>query len=413
MRQTHPAWLPSAASLVVLGAALAGALPAVAGTVSFSVNMTGGYVRVQEGNVTKLRMMPFNGTMQPFGTCREEWGADTGFSTSTMVFTLANGTTITASVAYQVGNYVDDPMSINGTITGGTGIFEDASGTIIGMITANTAGATATVLPLTLTASGTLTAPKAPNGLSVLPSVLTFSIPNGSTAPVTQSLVVNNGGLDAQSFQVAVATVSGGNWLTASPGSGSVAGAGTSTMAVTANPAAGGAALKPGIYEGHVTVTYGSVPVEIKAQLVVGGMGSNLLVSQTGLTFQAGVGGSASHAQTFLVQNTGTGSLAQLKAATSVTGGGANWLNAAITPAPGNPQASTVTVTVNAAPAIAGTYYGRVDLTLSDAANSPQSVSVVLQDLAGPLPDILPAGLCHDVDVPLSARPASRSSRKR
>jgi hypothetical protein len=58
---------------------------------------------------------------------------------------------------------------------------------------------------------GTLTAPKAPGGLSVLPAVLTFNIPNGSTAPVTQSLVVNNEGLDAESYQVAVATVSGGN----------------------------------------------------------------------------------------------------------------------------------------------------------------------------------------------------------
>jgi uncharacterized protein (TIGR03437 family) len=161
---------------------------------------------------------------------------------------------------------------------------------------------------------------------------------------------------------------------------------------VTANPAAGSAALKPGIYEGQVTVTYGTVPVAITAQLIVGGLGSNLLVSQTGLTFQAGAGGSASHAQTFLVQNSGTGTLAQLKAATSVTGGGANWLNAAITPAPGNPQASIVTVTVNSVPPIAGTYYGRVDLTLPDAANSPQSVSVALQDLAGPLPDILPDG---------------------
>ena len=222
MRRTHPAWLPSGAFLVVLGAALAGALPAVAGTVSFSVNMAGEEVILQEGNLSVLRMMPFNGTMQPFGKCRSE-GTVPGSDASTMVFTLANGMTITAPVAF-LYEPSSDTVAVNGTITGGTGIFEDASGTITGTIAANKAAATATVLPLTFTASGTLTAPKAPSGLSVLPSVLTFNIPNGSTAPVTESLVVNNGGLDTQSCQVSLTTAAGGSWLTASPGSGSVAG---------------------------------------------------------------------------------------------------------------------------------------------------------------------------------------------
>jgi uncharacterized protein (TIGR03437 family) len=392
MRQTQQAWLRSAASFVVLGAALAGALPAVAGSVSFSVNMAGEYLAVTTaGGSVELQMQPFSGAMQPFGQCQV---ALTGSDTPTMVFTLANGMTITAPVALLIGNDPAAPIPVTGTINGGTGIFDGASGTFTGTIALNrAAGATATTVPLTFTASGTLTAPKAPSGLSVLPSVLTFNIPNGSTAPVTESLVMNNEGLDAESFQVSVATAAGGNWLTASPGSGSVAGAATSTIAVTANPAPGSAALKPGIYEGQVTVTYGAVPVAIETQLIVGGLGANLLVSQTGLTFQAGVGGSASHAQTFLVENLGVGSLAQLKATTSVTGGGANWLSAAITPVPGNPQASTVAVTVNSAPAIGGTYYGRVDLTLPGAANSPQSVTVVLQALTGPLPDIVPTGV--------------------
>ena len=392
MRQTQQAWLRSAASFVVLGAALAGALPAVAGSVSFSINMTGEYVAVTTaGGTVELQMQPFSGTMQPFGQCHV---ALTGSDTPTMVFTLANGMTITAPVALLFGSGPAAPTTVTGTINGGTAIFDGASGTFTGTITANTAvAATPNTLPLTFTASGTLTAPKAPSGLSVLPSVLTFNIPNGSTAPVTESLVMNNEGLDAEPFQVSVATAAGGNWLTASPGSGSVAGAATSTIAVTANPAPGSAALKPGIYEGQVTVTYGTVPVAIEAQLIVGGMGANLLVSQTGLTFQAGVGGSASHPLTFLVENTGVGGLAQLKATTSVTSGGANWLSAAITPVPGNPQASTVAVTVNHVPSVGGTYYGRVDLTLPGAANSPQSVTVVLQALTGPLPDIVPTGV--------------------
>jgi uncharacterized protein (TIGR03437 family) len=190
-----------------------------------------------------------------------------------------------------------------------------------------------------------------------------------------------------------VATTSGGNWLTASPASGTAVGGATSTIGVTANPEPGSAALKPGIYEGLVTVTYGTVPVGINVQLIVGGLGANLLVSQTGLIFQAGVGGAPSHPETVWVENTGAGDLTKLKATTSVTGGGANWLNAAITPVAGNPQASQVTITVNPVPPIGGTYYGRVDLALPDAANSPQSVSVVLQNLTGPLPDISPDGV--------------------
>jgi uncharacterized protein (TIGR03437 family) len=375
----------------VLGAALAGARPAAAGSVSFSVNMSGEYLAVATAGGATLYMQPFNGTMQPFGQCQAKPALES--ATPAMVFTLANGMTITASVAILWGNGPADPATVNGTITAGTGIFVGASGTFTGTITANASAGTSTSLPLTFTASGTLIAPNAPSGLSVLPSLLTFNIPNGSTAPTTGSLVMNNEGLEAETFQVSVTTAAGGNWLTASPSSGSVAGGATSTIAVTANPAAGSTALKAGIYEGLVTVTYGTVPVAIKVQLIVGGLGANLLVSQTGLTFQAGVGGSPSHPETVLVENTGAGSLSQLKATTSVTGGGSNWLNAAITPVPGNSQASNVAISVNPVPPIGGTYYGRVDLALPGAANSPQSVSVVLQNLTGPLPDISPAGV--------------------
>jgi uncharacterized protein (TIGR03437 family) len=369
-----------------------GARPAAAGSVSFSVSMTGEYLAVAtaDGGAT-LYMQPFSGTMEPFGQCQA--GAPTESNPPTMAFTLANGMTITAAMAFQWGSSPAAPTGVTGTITAGTGIFVGASGTFTGTITANASAGTSTSLPLELTASGTLTAPNAPSGLSVLPSLLTFNIPNGSTAPATANLVVNNEGLEAEPFQVSVTTASGGNWLTASPATGSVTGGATSTIAVTANPAASSSALKAGIYEGLVTVTYGTVPVAVKVRLIVGGLGANLLVSQTGLTFQAGVGGSPSHPETVWVENTGAGSLSQLKATTSVTGGGSNWLNAAITPVAGNPQASQVTITVNPVPPIGGTYYGRVDLTLPGAANSPQSVSVVLQNLTGPLPDISPAGV--------------------
>ena len=121
MRQTHQAWLRSAASLVVLGAALAGTLPAVAGSVSFSVNMTGEYLVVPTATGVELQMQPFNGTMQPFGQCQAALGG--GSSAPTLVFTLANGMTITAAAAFLYGSGPADPATVNGTITAGTGIF--------------------------------------------------------------------------------------------------------------------------------------------------------------------------------------------------------------------------------------------------------------------------------------------------
>ena len=154
MRRSEKKWFRSAISLVVLGAALLAARPAVAGSVSFSVNMTGEYVTVKTANGVELHMQPFNGTMPPFGQCQAAEGATTGLDVGTMVFTLANGMTITASVTCQFGNRPVDPIAVTGTITGGAGIFEDASGTITGTITADPATFTATVLPLTFTASG-------------------------------------------------------------------------------------------------------------------------------------------------------------------------------------------------------------------------------------------------------------------
>jgi uncharacterized protein (TIGR03437 family) len=145
-------------------------------------------------------------------------------------------------------------------------------------------------------------------------------------------------------------------------------------------------------------VTYAAVSVSVKTYLIIGGLGANLLLSETGLTFQGGEGGYPSHSFSIQVENVGVGDLTGLTAKTSVTGPGANWLHAAITPIPGNPQVSTAAISVSSLPAIAGTYYGRVDFALPGAVNSPQSVAVVLQIIPGPIPDITPTGVAFDTE---------------
>src|ERR1019366_43172 len=109
-------------------------------------------------------------------------------------------------------------------------------------------------------------------------------------------------------------------------------------------------------------------------------------------------GGYPSHSASIEVENLGVGTLADLTAKTSVTGGGANWLHAVITPIPGNPQGSTAAISVDPLPAAVGTYYGRVDFSLPGAANSPQSVTVALEIMPGPPPDVTPGGVGFETD---------------
>src|ERR1039458_5879053 len=173
------------------------ALPAVAGSVSFSLNMTGEYkiVPVNDGGpiLAKAELQPLAGTIAPFGQAQATFG-DSG-STPTMTFTLGNGMTITASVVVTLGANPSVPAAYNGTITGGTGVFQGASGTFTATLTPTQAGAGPTSIPCVFTGSGTLNAPKAPSGLNVLPSVLKFDIANGSLTPASQSLILDNEGL--------------------------------------------------------------------------------------------------------------------------------------------------------------------------------------------------------------------------
>src|ERR1039457_4281362 len=268
------------------------ALPAVAGTVSFSFNMTG-VVRMDPiaGGGYHGTLQPLTGAIAPFGQGVATFTPPSG--PNTVVFTLGNGMTITASIVPLFGA---DPMqyTLNGTITDGTGVFQGASGSFTSTL-ASTKSTSLTTIPQAFTGSGTLTAPKAPGGLNVLPSVLQFDIAKGSVSPATEGLVLDNEGLNAQAFQVSVTTASGGNWLSASPGSGSVGAAQTSAIAVTADPAPGGGALKPGIYEGQVTVTYAAVSVSVKAHLIIGGLGANLRLSEPGVGFEGRGGRHVAH----------------------------------------------------------------------------------------------------------------------
>ncbi|OFV99153.1 MAG: hypothetical protein A3H28_01485 [Acidobacteria bacterium RIFCSPLOWO2_02_FULL_61_28] len=104
-------------------------------------------------------------------------------------------------------------------------------------------------------ASVTLHVVPAPTAASaeMSPNGMVFVAGQGGAAPAAQTLTVSNNGGGSLSFQLQATTVSGGNWLTAAPATGSAA-AGPATVQVSANHAG----LTGGIYRGRITATYSS-----------------------------------------------------------------------------------------------------------------------------------------------------------
>jgi hypothetical protein len=219
---------------------------------------------------------------------------------------------------------------------------------------------------------------------------LNFNLTQNAAA-ATQSVTVTNHGSTAMSFSASASTNSGGNWLTLSPSAGSVAAFGSSSIGVTADPAQ----LTAGTYSGSVTVTAGGQAFTVSVVAVVTGTQPTIELTQSGVTFSAVSGGTATSPQTITVLNPGTGTVS-FSASTSTISGG-SWLN--VSPSSGSSSASSsgsVTVSVNPAGLQPGTYYGTVSFSSTTASNSPQIASVVLNVVSpanSPGASALPSGL--------------------
>jgi uncharacterized protein (TIGR03437 family) len=350
-------------------------------TIPFSFNLSasaqGILVVNQPGDVVyEYPISSIAGTMPPFGSAQVVLNPD-----HTVTFTLATGASITALAnANELGD---------ATITGGTGIFAGATGTFQYIYSQVYCTAGCNSVTITFTGSGTIDAPNAPGGLAALPSSLQLQAPQGSSAPVSKSLILSNQGLATVSFTVSAAVTSKTDWLSVSPPSGSVPVASSSSVQVTADPS--GMAL--GVYEGQISVDAGGLPIGVSVRLIVGNKGANLQLSETGASFVAALGGSSPAAQTIQVQNTGAGDLSGLTATTSVTGSEPNWLHASITGGLAGQTQTAVTLTVEPGSLPPGPHYGQATFSLPSAVNSPQSVSVQMQVNAGPPPTFNPAAV--------------------
>ena len=202
-----------------------------------------------------------------------------------------------------------------------------------------------------------------PPAISLAPMSLAFASNSGSSPP-TQSFQISNAGSGTFNWTATPSTTSGGNWLSASPASGST----PSTVTVTVNSAA----LNNGNYSGKITISsagVGNSPQVVNVTLVVGSQ-PTISFSPAGLFFSTSPGTNPPP-QNFQVTNSGTGVLGWSAAFTSP----GNYLS--VGPTSGTAP-STLTATVNSSAFSPGNYPGVVTLTSPNASNSPQTVSALL-----------------------------------
>lgn len=215
--------------------------------------------------------------------------------------------------------------------------------------------------------------------LEVLPTALNFQAGAGSSTPAIQTLRVGNSGGGFVSWTATASTTRGGNWLTISSSSGSAAGLLPSQVQVNANAAN----LAPGVYSGAITVRDASGnPTVVTVIFYVVPAAPILQVSHSGMRFTAPAGGVTTPTQSFMVLNSGPGTLNWTLETSTLSGG--SWLSVSATSGAsiaGSPFPA-VNVTANPSGLAPGAYYGEIRV-ISGAVNSPQSINVVLSVVAG------------------------------
>jgi hypothetical protein len=207
-----------------------------------------------------------------------------------------------------------------------------------------------------------------PETLMLSASSLIFNA-SGATVP-TQAVQVTSSGPSIP-FTTSVSTVSGGNWLTATPPGGST----PLPVTVGVNPAG----LVVGTYMGTVTIASTgatnsplTVAVTLNVTVVAPPTPPTLVLSSAALNFTAPVGGTALPKN---VQVTSSDSSAVVFTAAAATKSGGNWLS--VSPAAAStPSAEMVSVALTGL--AAGTYSGTVTFTSSGASNSPVLLNVTL-----------------------------------
>jgi uncharacterized protein (TIGR03437 family) len=261
-----------------------------------------------------------------------------------------------------------------------------ASGTYSAKLTVSAPGANPNSRTVTVTLA---VGPAQPAGVGVDTKTLSFAFTAGA-GPLTRQLTVRNLGSGPLNYS---ASTCGSAWLAVSPASGSTSPNSPASVTVTATPGS----FAPGTYTCALTVsgTSAATPIVIPVSASIAAPSTRLLLTQSGLTFQATPGGGAPLARSFGILNTGQGPMTWSAVATTYSSG--SWLS--ISPASGTvttPLTDVSQVSVGVDPSKvagggAGTYYGKVDVNVPGL--RVQSVTIVLNVSSAVTSDIYPSGL--------------------
>ncbi|HYL76656.1 MAG TPA: hypothetical protein VEU96_20750 [Bryobacteraceae bacterium] len=178
------------------------------------------------------------------------------------------------------------------------------------------------------------------------PGTLSFDAAGG-TAPAPKTLPLTSNGTPA-AFTANIVPVSGGNWLSVTPSSGTT----PTSLTLMVNPVG----LTVGFYQSILSVHGPINTIDVYVQLSIPGLD----VFPTSLAFSLKAGESAPSQPQFLTVETGSSSPLVMVSATTQSGG--NWLNAA---QPRGTEVQVNAIAINLGP---GTYQGSV--TITDPASS-------------------------------------------
>jgi uncharacterized protein (TIGR03437 family) len=279
----------------------------------------------------------------------------------------ANSTAYTATVSTSSGGGWLSATPLTGVTPASLTVSFDATnlgaGTYNGQIVVGAVGASSvTVLAQFFVVSASPT-------ITLNQSSFAFNGLLGATNPPVQSTIISNSGSGAFNWTTSASTVTGGNWLSVSPATG------TGSNSITASVNIAGLAV--GQYTGSIVVASTAAtntPQTISVTLSITSP-PTIAPSPPVLTFISALGANPA-SQAVTINNSGGGTLGVT--VTTATASGGNWLSA--TPSTGTAPLS-LTVTVASSNLPAGNYQGTIVIAATSASaanNSPQTVGVTL-----------------------------------
>ena len=230
-----------------------------------------------------------------------------------------------------------------------------------------------------------------------LPGALSFSFKTGGAA-TNQIVQIGNGGTGALHWSVTTSTADGGDWLTATPLSGTAPS--IATISVTAASLPGGGLLA-GTFSGQLVFQAAGDITTIPVTVTVG---TAAFTQMNPISFTMPFGGANALPQVLNISTTDESTIRF--SASAVTAKGGAWLSISPT---GNACCFTplaVTASVNASTLAAGTYTG--EIILNEFANPGRSMTIPVTltvAASGSFFDSLPGGLSFSVQPGNAATP--------